>query len=157
MKAKKEKSELKFMGHSVTDGITEGEALVTTQSFGFLGSIDPLTGRIIDEKHALCGQIITDKILIFPNSIGSTMGAIYLLDAVRCKNGPAAMVNVETEPILAAGAIMSEIFYNKKIPVVDRVSDKFFKRVRSGNRVKVNGNTGTVEIILEKSNLQSER
>jgi predicted aconitase with swiveling domain len=140
-----------FKGRSIVKGTAEGTALVTKQSFGFLGSLDPETGIIVDKKHELYGEKITEKVLIFPYGIGSTMGAIYFLDAVRCKNSPAAIINVETEPIVAAGAVMAEIFYSKCVPVVDKIGTDFFDEVHTGEYVKVDGNRGLVKITNLKS------
>lgn len=133
-------------GHGVIKGIAEGLALVSEQNLSLWGGLDPKTGLIIDRRHELYGQQVRDKVLIFPYSKGSTTGAIVLLEAVRCGNAPAAIVNVETEPILASGALMAQIFYEKKIPIVDRLDRNPVDFIRTNDYVRVDGENGVIKI-----------
>ena len=40
----------------VIEGIAKGEALVSTQPFGFFGGVDPSTGLVIHKWHELYGR-----------------------------------------------------------------------------------------------------
>ncbi|MCG2727577.1 MAG: DUF126 domain-containing protein, partial [Candidatus Methanoperedenaceae archaeon] len=106
---------IKLKAHIVSRGYAEGEALVTSQSISFLGSVDTKTGVVVEKGHELEGKSIKGKVLVFPGGKGSTVGsyAIYQLK----KNGaaPCPMVNIKAEPIFAVGAIISDI------PLVDCV------------------------------------
>jgi len=53
----------------------EGEALTTTQPISFYGGVDPNTGVIIEKGHELQGISVKDKILVFPQGKGSTVGS----------------------------------------------------------------------------------
>jgi predicted aconitase with swiveling domain len=133
-------------GSGVVKGVAEGPALVSEQSLSLGGLLNPQTGVIIDKRHELYGQQVKGKVLVFPHGKGSTTGAIALLEAVRCGSAPAAIINVRTEPILVSGAIMAQIFYKKKIPIVDRLEENPVKAIHTNDYVKVNGNRGLVEI-----------
>jgi len=88
-------------GRSISRGVAEGEALVTDKSFGFSHGIDPHTGKISDEGHEWMGQDARDKVLVFPYGKGSTSGGLYVLEAAKWNNAPLAVINLETEPVVA--------------------------------------------------------
>ena len=133
-------------GRGITSGVAEGEAMVTSEPFGFSHGLEPNTGRISDEGHEWVGQNVKAKVLVFPYGKGSTSGGLYILEAAKQGNTPAAVVNVETEPVIAAGFIMTEILYNKKIPVVDRLEQNPIEVIRTGDWVKVDADKGIIEI-----------
>ena len=141
-------SETKFTlkGCSVVKGIAEGPALVSEQNLSLWGGLDPQIGLIIDKRHELYGKQVRDTVLVFPYGKGSTTGAIVFLEAVRCGNAPAAIINIKTEPILASGALMAPIFYQKTIPIVDRLEKNPIQTIQTNDYVRVNGTKGLVEI-----------
>jgi uncharacterized protein len=122
-------------GRIIYKGKVTAEALVTSMPISFYGGVDPNTGVIIEKGHDLNGVSIKGKVLVFPQGKGSTVGS-YTLYRLK-KNGvaPAAMINRETETIVAVGAIISEI------PFVDKVDVSKFK---SGDRISVEGDTVTI-------------
>lgn len=137
---------LTLKGHGVIVGVAEGLALVSAQNLSLWGGLDPKKGLIIDRRHELHGQQVTGKVLVFPYGKGSTTGAIVFLEAVKCGNAPAAIINIETEPILASGALMARFFYGKTIPIIDRLDRNPVEVIRTNDHVRVNGNVGLVEI-----------
>lgn len=122
-------------GRIIYKGKAEAEALVTSMPISFYGGVDPNTGVVIEKGHELNGISIKGKVLVFPQGKGSTVGS-YTLYRLK-KNGvaPAAMVNKETETIVAVGAIISEI------PFVDKVDVSKFK---TGAKVAVENDTVTL-------------
>ncbi len=127
-------------GRSVSPGRVEGEALVTKEPISFFGGVDPKTGVVIEKDHELEGKCVKDKILVFPFGKGSTVGS-YVIYGLK-KNGvaPKAIVNKETETIVASGVILAGI------PCVDQVE---IEKIKNGDKVVVDGDKGMVEI-LEK-------
>ncbi len=127
------KMELK--GRIIYKGKAQAEALVTSMPISFYGGVDPNTGEVIEKGHELKGVSIKDKVLVFPQGKGSTVGS-YTLYRLK-KNGvaPAAMINRETETIVAVGAIISEI------PFVDKIDTA---KIKTGNKVKVENDTVTL-------------
>ena len=133
-------------GRGITIGVAEGEAMVTDESFGFASSLEPSSGLILDKSHEWLGQNAKGKVLVFPYGKGSTSGGVFILEAVRQGNAPAAVINLETDPIVASGFIIASILYGKEIPVIDRPKKNPFKLIKAGDKVKVDANKGTIEI-----------
>ena len=129
---------MKLQGRKIYQGRAEAETLVTSMGISFYGGVDPETGVVVEKGHELEGQAIRDKILVFPTGKGSTVGSYTLYRLKKAGLAPAAIVNAECETITAVGCIISEI------PCVDHVS---IERLESGVRVRVNGETGVVELI----------
>ena len=125
-----------MQGRQISPGYAEGEAIVSNEPIGFYGGVDAKTGVIIDQGHSLEGRSIKDKILIFPCGKGSTVGS-YVIYGLK-KNGvaPKAIVNEETETIVATGVILAGI------PCVDQVD---IDQIKTGDKLIVNGDEGTVE------------
>lgn len=123
-------------GRTIYPGIVEGEAIVSKEAIGFYGGIDAKTGEVIEKGHELEGQNVKDKILVFPFGKGSTVGS-YVIYGLK-KNGvaPKAIVNKETETIVATGVILAGI------PCVDGIE---IENIKSGDKLKVNADEGIVE------------
>ena len=134
-------------GRKVVGGIVEGEALVSHDPLVWSHGVDPATGKIDDVRVALNGVCVKDKVLIYPYGKGSTSTSTWMLETFRCNNGPKAILNIETEGLIAVGSILGNKLYGKVTPVVDRFDQNILDVVETGDWVKVNGDTGTVEII----------
>jgi len=102
-------------GRVIKAGQARGVALVSPEPIGFLGGVDPDTGVVVEPGHPLAGQSVAGRVLVFPTGKGSTVGSYTLYRMVKNGVGPAAIVNAESEPIVAVGAIISGI------PMVDRI------------------------------------
>ena len=122
-------------GRIIYKGQAEAEALVTSMPISFYGGVDPNTGVVIEKGHELNGVSIKGKVLVFPQGKGSTVGS-YTLYRLK-KNGvaPAAMINKETETIVAVGAIISEI------PFVDKID---ISKIKTGDKVTIEGDIVTI-------------
>src|SRR5512135_2900691 len=122
-------------GRIIYKGKAEGEALVTEMPISFYGGVDPNTGVVMEKGHELNGVSVKGKVLVFPQGKGSTVGS-YTLYRMK-KNGvaPVAMINKETETIIAVGAIISEI------PFVDKVDTT---KIKNGAKVTVDNETVTI-------------
>ena len=127
-----------FHGRKISSGSVEGEALVTSMGISFYGGIDPETGQVVEKGHALEGQSIGGKVLVFPTGKGSTVGSYTLYRLKKAGNAPAAILNTESETITAVGCIISGI------PCVDHIP---IEQITTGMRIWVDAETGTVEIL----------
>ena len=127
-----------FHGRKISPGIVEGEALATSMGISFYGGIDPETGQVVEKGHALEGQSIGGKVLVFPTGKGSTVGSYTLYRLKKAGNAPAAILNAESETITAVGCIISGI------PCVDHIP---IEQITTGMRVRVVAEDGTVEIL----------
>jgi hypothetical protein len=121
---------MELKGRIIKSGVAEGLALVSPEPIGFLGGVDPETGLVVEAGHPLAGECVAGRVLVFPTGKGSTVGSYTLYRMARAGTAPAAIVNAESEAIVAVGAIISDI------PMVDRVD---ISRIRTGNRVRIKG------------------
>ncbi|MDI6856431.1 MAG: DUF126 domain-containing protein [Candidatus Thermoplasmatota archaeon] len=124
-------------GRTIYPGKVEGVALVSKEPIGFYGGIDAKTGLVIEKGHELEGKCVKDKILVFPCGKGSTVGS-YVIYGLK-KNGvaPKAIVNKETETIVATGVILAGI------PCVDKIE---LEKIKNGDKLFVDAEKGLVEI-----------
>ena len=130
---------------SLVAGHGRGEILTTQQSISFWGGVDPDNGKIIDPRHELFDHSITGKVLAFPYGKGSTGAPLVLLELAKQATTPAAIINIETDPLLVAGPIISKHFYGTAIPVV-ALARKSFDRLQTGQDATVDGVKGEVVI-----------
>jgi predicted aconitase with swiveling domain len=112
----------------VKAGQAAGEALVSSDPIGFLGGVDPDTGIVIEADHPLDGQCVAGRVLVFPTGKGSTVGSYTIYRLARAELAPVAIVNAEADPVVAVGAIISDI------PMVDQVD---IARIHTGDWVEV--------------------
>jgi predicted aconitase with swiveling domain len=131
---------MKINCRSIARGVAEGEVLLTHDPISFLGNVDPKTGEIVEAQHELYGQSISGKVLVFPHGKGSTVGSYVIYQLSKNNVAPAAIINLESEPIVAVGAIISEI------PLVDRLESDPFKLLKNGDMITVNSTGSFVEI-----------
>ncbi len=122
------RSLVRLTGRVVRAGRAEGRALVSPEPIGFLGGVDPETGRIVEPGHPLEGEKVAGRMLVFPTGKGSTVGSYTLYRLARSGLAPAGILNAEADPVVAVGAIIAEI------PMVDRVD---VARIRTGDWVQV--------------------
>ena len=137
----------RYEGRGCAGGICEVEAIVALEPFGFWQGIDPASGEVINRRHPLLGDNLAGKAFVFTFGRGSTGNPGVFLEAVRNGVAPAAMINVRAEPMITLCSILAEQFYGLQIPVVDQSVDKNYATVRSGDRLRVDGTTGEVEIL----------
>lgn len=137
----------RFRGRGCAGGVCEAEAIVALEPFGFWQGIDPASGEIINRRHPLLGANLAGKAFVFTFGRGSTGNPGIFLEAVRNGVAPAAMINVRAEPMITLCSILAEEFYGLRIPVIDRLEAAFYATVKSGDRLRVDGATGEVEIL----------
>jgi len=135
---------LELEGRVIRAGVAEGIALCSREPIGFLGGVDPESGLVIEVGHPLEGQSVAGRVLVFPTGKGSTVGSYTLYRMARAGTAPAAILNAESEAIVAVGAIIGDI------PMVDRLD---ISRIHSGDRVRVEGGRVTIEPWTAATNL----
>jgi predicted aconitase with swiveling domain len=124
-------------GRMISPGKAEGEAIVSKEPIGFYGGIDAKTGIVIEKGHELEGKCVKDKILVFPCGKGSTVGS-YVIYGLKINGvAPKAIVNEETETIVATGVILANI------PCVDGIKINKFK---TGDKIIIDADKGIVEL-----------
>jgi predicted aconitase with swiveling domain len=128
---------IELQGRKIYKGKAEGEALVTGVDLSFYGGVDPETGEVVEKDHPLEGLSVAGKILVMPSGKGSTVGSYVLYALRKADKAPAAIVNKETDPVIAVGSIISEI------PTVDSID---ITKIENGQIVEVDADRGVVSI-----------
>lgn len=125
-------------GRRVFGGRARGKALVCNAPLSFLGGVDPLTGIVQDPDQEVHGSSVQDTVLVFPRGRGSTVGSYVIYELKMNGLAPAGIINVEAEPIIATGAIISGI------PMIDRVD---ITRIGQGAFLEMDADAGYVDIL----------
>lgn len=117
-------------GRIIKEGTAKGQALVTLKPISFYGGVDPDTGKITEKNHPLKGKSMKGKVLVFPCGKGSTVGSYIIYRLKKNGNAPIGIINKESEPIVAVGAIISDI------PMVDKID---IKKIKNGDEIIIKG------------------
>jgi uncharacterized protein len=131
---------LQFNCRKIVGGYGRGKALVTRQPINFLAMLDTQVGTIIDRNHELFGQSIKNVILVFPNAVGSSVGA-YSIYSLRINGvAPTAIVCTnKTDITTASGCAISSI------PVVE-ILEKTLS-LSSQMNISVDADNGILAVI----------
>ncbi len=130
-----------YQGRSIADGVAEGEALVSSYPLSFFGGIDPDSGTITDRSHDLFGVKVSGKVLVLPPCKGSTAGTWTLARLSENGVAPSAIIIGESDTIVTAGVILG------KIPTVDNLDFDPTVKFKTGEKLRVDGDKGTVEVL----------
>jgi hypothetical protein len=76
--------------------------------------------------------------LVFPCGKGSTVGSYVIYGLAKNNQAPLAIVNRETETIVATGAILAAV------PCIDRIP---VEKISTGDHLIVDATAGTVSIV----------
>ena len=125
-------------------GEAAGEALVLDEPLSLWGGLDPESGRIIDPRHPQFGEVVKGRVLVMPFGRGSSSASSILLESVRLRTAPAALVLSETDGILALGAMVAREMY-QRCPAVLVASAVGYAKLRTGRRVVISAD-GSIAI-----------
>ena len=142
-----------FQGRVVVPGECSAEALVSRGGFNTLASYQ--MALMFGDKQVKCGdqnnpdlykQPMLGKALCLPMTIGSTTGGMVLFGACAQKKQPACMLfSKHIDPLAASGAILSDVWTDEKMPVIDCLGDEFLDYMKTGMTVTVEPD-GTVTV-----------
>ena len=143
-----------FKGRVVTPGTCTAEAVVTTQGFNTLASLQ-MALQFGDKKvkcgdqnnEELNGKPLINKALCLPQTIGSTTGGLVLYCACALHKNPACMLFANhIDSLAAAGAVLADVWVDGvTMPVVDCLGDEFLQYVKDGMTIHVRED-GIVEV-----------
>ncbi len=140
-------------GRVMLGGRGAGPALVTRMPMNFTAAftkpVNLLPSRraeIQDRHHELYRKNIEGSVLVFPACIGSTFTGMVLMQLMIEGHGPAAVVVQNADPLLVSGAVLAEVWFKKGVPVIEYRDADLFDRVRTGERVEVDGGSGEIRV-----------
>ena len=142
-----------FKGRVVTPGEVTAEAVVTTEGFNTLASLQMALQfgdkevKCGDQSNAqLYGKPLLGKALCLPQTIGSTTGGLVLYCACSMGKNPACMLFANhIDSLAAAGAVLADVWTDASMPVVDSLGDEFLEYVKDGMKITVKAD-GIVEV-----------
>jgi predicted aconitase with swiveling domain len=129
---------IEFKAKKISSGIAAGPALVIRERLSVLGSIDPERGVFIKRGTDLEGISIAGAVLIFISGKGSSSWSGYFKITCRRGNAPAAMINLEIDPLVALACVLNDI------PLVQVGEPEIFKKIKNGDIVTVNADEGVI-------------
>ena len=98
---------------TLTPGAASGRPLRLDEPLSFWGGLDPATGRIIDRWHPQRHANVTGRVLMMAAGRGSSSGSAALAEAIRIGVGPAAILLLARDPIVAVGAMVAAELYGR--------------------------------------------
>jgi predicted aconitase with swiveling domain len=118
----------------IVGGKAEGLALLSNKPLNMLSMLDTKSGEIKDKEHDLFNQTLKNRILIFPNCIGSSVGA-YVFYSLKINGvSPKAIICTNRcDIITASGCAISNI------PLVDGTGSSF-ESLDNNTKVTVDAN-----------------
>jgi predicted aconitase with swiveling domain len=126
-------------GNKILGGTSvEGEAMVQKELFSFFGDVNAEKGMINVGTNA--GKCFKDKILVFPQSKGSTLAPYVVAECKRNGVAPKAILCQKADGVVAMVAILSDI------PTMDDFEKDIIGVVESGDQIRVVPDEGYIEI-----------
>lgn len=124
-------------------GVIYGEILITQRKISFLGDIDQQTGTVVGSDLDIKGESLKDKIFIFPESRGSTVGSNVIYGLAKQGYAPQLLVTHRAELITISGAVYGQV------PMVSQLSLDAFQLLRLGVTAKayIQDGIGYIECI----------
>ncbi|MBI1319732.1 MAG: DUF126 domain-containing protein [Candidatus Hydrogenedens sp.] len=140
-----------FPAKPILKGKAQGPALFTDRSVNFTAAFTKpenllwfKKAEVRDRHHPWFKENVKGKVLVIPAAIGSTHTGLVLLDLVRMKNGPAAIIVGAADPLLVSGVVLSEVWYDESIPIVECPIEPIAEAVKNGEVITVDGDAGVV-------------
>ena len=127
---------LTISGKPVIAGPAKGEALVSSEPLSFWGGYDWKSGEITDRRHPLSGSNATGKVLAIPYTRGSSTTTAVLLEAIRAKTAPSAIITTSTDSFFALASIVADELYELPLPLV-AISESDFAHLQTGDQIEI--------------------
>lgn len=125
-----------IQGKPFIQGTANGLALATHEPLSFWGGYDWKTGEIIDRRHPLSGMIAKDKILVIPFTRGSSTTTAVLLEAIRAKTAPQAIITTGKDFFFALASVVADELYKMPIPLI-AIKESDFAQIKTGNHIQI--------------------
>ena len=123
-------------GKPIIVGSAKGVALVSSEPLSFWGGYDWKSGEITDRRHPLSGSNAKGKVLAVPFTRGSSTTTAVLLEAIRAKTAPSAIITTSTDFFFALASIVAAELYELSLPLV-AISESDFAHLHSGDHIEI--------------------
>lgn len=112
------------------------ELLFSYDPISFFGGVNAVEGKVQDYRHGNYQRAITDKAFAFPFGKGSSGAGLVLMEMVRLKTAPAAIINIRTDPVILTGPLLCKYFYEQFLPVIN-VSEEVYAQIEGMKSVEI--------------------
>lgn len=120
-------------------GRMQGEALICRKAFSFLGDVDMDSGEIIAHGHEHEGTSIAGRVMIYPETKGSSGGCVVLTTLAKQGRQPAAIIlEKPTDTNMVEGAILAGV------ALLCEPDESLIDAVPNGALVTVDGTAGEI-------------
>ena len=119
--------------------------LWANEPMSFWGTVDPQSGLIRDNRHALYMKNMAGKVLAFTTPKGSSGTGLIILEQIRTGCAPAAIINLRSDPVVLTGPIIAKRFYNVDIPVVN-LSEEDYAKLEGAKEVEFHDDRDEIDI-----------
>lgn len=103
------------------------ELLFSHDPISFFGGVNAVDGKVQDHRHGNYQHSITGKAFAFPFGKGSSGAGLVLMEMVRLKTAPAAIINIRTDPVILTGPLLCKHFYGQLLPVINVNKETYVK------------------------------
>lgn len=142
--------EIVLKGKCASPGRCSGEALVSKDMIAFGGTPVLRTGIVGEPNHALLGQNVGGKVLVYPTGKGSTGDPYSCYFLMKYGNAPACIINRVANPTTVVAAILAEI------PMVYGFDRDPLSIIETGDWVEVDADHGTVTISKKRQQVDPQ-
>lgn len=136
-------AKLRLQGEVLVAGTAVAPIHRLKEPLSLWGGLDPETGIITDQRHPNAGECVTGRIMTLSSGRGSSSASSILLEAVRQKKGPAAIIMMERDGILTLGAAVAKEMYDEA-PAVLLLSGDDFEKLEEGMMVEITVEGGVI-------------
>ena len=137
-----------FVAATLVPGAAAGAPLLLDEPLSFWGGLDPLLGAIIDRRHPQHGANVAGRMLMMSAGRGSSGGSAILAEALRLGKGPAGILMLEGDAIVAVGAMVAAELYGRPCPVA-LASEGDWRALAAAARLTVEAGPGGAAISAE--------
>ena len=120
----------------LVNGKANGEVLKLDDPLSFWGGVDPQTGEITALRHPQGGMSVKGKVLMMPFGRGSSSGSSVIAEGIRSGSGPAGIIMMEADEIIALGAIVADEIYGKAMPIIV-VEKTEYEKYSTGDQIVI--------------------
>lgn len=124
------------------NGSAAGDVLVLDEPLSFWGGVREHDGTIIDVHHPQRGECVAGKVVVMPAGRGSSSSTSVFAELIRGGVAPAAIVLATSDPILALGAMVGEVLYERTVPMIVLSRDAY-AAAASAKRLRIDGDQVT--------------
>ena len=124
---------------AIVEGRAKGSTLYSSEPIAFLQGVNPEKGTVSDSKSPIYDRPFSGKILIFPNTVGSSVGAYVIYRLKKNGKAPKAIINQNSDIITASGCAIAGI------PLFD-LPENDISELRYSKEVIVDSNKSELKI-----------